>query len=74
LVFDATDDDWHTSLQCPSDDLDWVVGTRARKDGKITARDQAMEVWSSEDSASEDSASKDSPSEGGPDRWRRRHR
>jgi hypothetical protein len=32
LVFDATDDDWHTSLQCPSDDLDWVGGRAGKKD------------------------------------------
>jgi hypothetical protein len=50
LAFDATDGDWHMSLPCPSDDLDWVVGALAKKTKKITARDQAAEVESTEDS------------------------
>lgn len=50
LAFDATDGDWHMSLPCPEDDLDWVVGALAKKTKKITARDQAAEVESGENS------------------------
>jgi len=50
LAFDATDGDWHMSLPCSSDDLDWVAGALAKKTKKITARDQAAEVESTEDS------------------------
>jgi len=50
LAFDATDGDWHMSLPCPSDDLDWVAGALAKKTKKITARDQAAEVEAVEDS------------------------
>ena len=50
LAFDATDGDWHMSLPCPADDLDWVVGALAKKTKRITARDQA-EAVESEDSS-----------------------
>jgi hypothetical protein len=50
LAFDATDGDWHMSLPCPDDDLDWVVGALAKKTKRITARDQA-EAVESEDSS-----------------------
>jgi hypothetical protein len=48
LAFDATEGDWHMSLPCPSDDLDWVTGALAKKTKRITARDQAEEVSSDE--------------------------
>jgi hypothetical protein len=50
LAFDATDGDWHMSLPCPEDDLDWVVGALAKKTKRITARDQG-EAVESEDSS-----------------------
>lgn len=50
LAFDATDGDWHMSLACPADDLDWVVGALAKKTKRITARDQS-EAVESEDSS-----------------------
>jgi hypothetical protein len=50
LAFDATDGDWHMSLPCPADDLDWVTGALAKKTKKITARDQAAEIESGESS------------------------
>ncbi len=50
LAFDATDGDWHMSLPCPADDLDWVVGALAKKTKRITARDQGAAV-ESEDSS-----------------------
>jgi hypothetical protein len=50
LAFDATDGDWHMSLPCPADDLDWVSGALAKKTKRITARDQAAEVESGESS------------------------
>ena len=50
LAFDATDGDWHMSLPCPADDLDWVSGALAKKTKRITARDQAAEVESRESS------------------------
>lgn len=50
LAFDATDGDWHMSLPCPADDLDWVVGALAKKTKRITVRDQA-EAVESEDSS-----------------------
>jgi hypothetical protein len=50
LAFDATDGDWHMSLPCPADDLDWVVGALAKKTKRATARDQA-EAVESEDSS-----------------------
>jgi hypothetical protein len=50
LAFDATDGDWHMSLPCPADDLDWVVGALAKRTKKITARDQAVGVEADESS------------------------
>lgn len=50
LAFDATDGDWHMSLPCPADDLDWIVGSLAKKTKRITARDQG-EAVESEDSS-----------------------
>jgi hypothetical protein len=50
LAFDATDGDWHMSLPCPADDLDWVVGALAKKTKRITARDQGEAVESDENS------------------------
>jgi hypothetical protein len=50
LAFDATDGDWHMSLPCPADDLDWIVGALAKKTKRITARDQDAEVESGESS------------------------
>jgi hypothetical protein len=48
LAFDATDGDWHMSLPCPADELEWVAGALAKKTRRITARDQAREVESEE--------------------------
>lgn len=50
LAFDATDGDWHMSLPCPADDLDWVAGALAKKTNRITARDQGEAVESEESS------------------------
>lgn len=50
LAFDATDGDWHMSLPCPAEDLDWIVSALGKKSKRITARDQA-EVVESEDSS-----------------------
>lgn len=50
LAFNATDGDWHMSLPCPADDLDWVVGALAKKTKRITARDQG-EALEAEDSS-----------------------
>jgi hypothetical protein len=50
LAFDATDGDWHMSLPCPADDLDWVVGALAKKTKRITARDQGEAVESDDSS------------------------
>jgi hypothetical protein len=58
LAFDATDGDWHMSLPCPADDLDWVVGALAKKTKRITARDQ-QEAVESEDSSQALAAGKD---------------
>ncbi len=45
-----TDGDWHMSLPCPADDLDWIVGALAKKTKRITARDQGEAVESEESS------------------------
>jgi hypothetical protein len=50
LAFDATDGDWHMSLPCPAEDLDWIAGALAKKTRRITARDQG-EAVESEDSS-----------------------
>jgi hypothetical protein len=58
LAFGATDGDWHMSLPCPPDDLDWVVGALAKKTKRITARDQG-EAVESDDSSQALAAGKD---------------
>lgn len=59
LAFDATDGDWHMSLPCPADDLNWVVGALAKKTKRITARDQAAAVESEDSSQALKAASND---------------
>ena len=59
LAFDATDGDWHMSLPCPADDLDWVVGALAKKTKRITARDQGAGVESEESSQASKAAGND---------------
>jgi hypothetical protein len=59
LAFDATDGDWHMSLPCPEDDLDWVVGALAKKTKRITARDQGESVESEDSSQASKAAGND---------------
>jgi hypothetical protein len=59
LAFDATDGDWHMSLPCPEDDLDWVVGALAKKTKRITARDQGEAVESEDSSQASKAAGND---------------
>jgi hypothetical protein len=59
LAFDATNGDWHISLPCPADDLDWVVGALAKKTKRITARDQGEAVESEDSSQASKAAGND---------------
>ena len=59
LAFDATDGDWHMSLPCPADDLDWVAAALAKKTKRITARDQGEAVESEESSQASKAAGND---------------
>jgi hypothetical protein len=59
LAFDATDGDWHTSLPCPAEDLDWIVGALGKKSKRITARDQAEAVESEDSSQASKAAGND---------------
>jgi hypothetical protein len=59
LAFDATDGDWHMSLPCPADDLDWIVGALGKKSKRITARDQAEAVESEDSSQASKAAGND---------------
>jgi hypothetical protein len=59
LAFDATDGDWHMSLPCPAEDLDWIVGALGKKSKRITARDQAEAVESEDSSQASKAAGND---------------
>jgi hypothetical protein len=59
LAFDATDGDWHMSLPCPAEDLDWIVGALGKKSKRITARDQAEAVESEDGSQASKAAVND---------------
>lgn len=39
LSFDATNGDWHLSLPCSNEDLEWVRSSLAAKSKRITAHD-----------------------------------
>ena len=59
LAFDATDGDWHMSLPCPAEDLDWIVGALGKTSKRITARDQAEAVESEDSSQASKAAGND---------------
>ena len=44
LGFDATSGDWHLSLPCTAEDLEWVQAALKKKTVRITARDLTVEV------------------------------
>jgi hypothetical protein len=44
LAFDATAGDWHLSLPCPAEDLEWVQAALKRKSTRVTARDLKAEI------------------------------
>jgi hypothetical protein len=44
LAFDATAGDWHLSLPCPAEDLEWVQAALQRRSTRVTARNLRAEV------------------------------
>ncbi len=53
LGFDPLNGDWHVSLPCPTEDLDWVQEALNRHGGRITARDLDAPVSNHESSNAE---------------------
>jgi hypothetical protein len=53
LAFNATTGEWHMSLPCPEDDLQWVQEALKKKSSRITARDMTTDVEEEEADATE---------------------
>jgi hypothetical protein len=41
LPYNATEGDWHMSLPCPKDDLNWVQASLKKLSTRVTARDMS---------------------------------